>query len=114
MAYPRFGVVVTFGLLLVCAAGSAYASGRVGILVMGAEAEYGELADQLIPYVKERGFTHVELLPISEHPFDGSWGYQTIGYYAPTSRFGSPDELRGLVDRFHQAGVGVLLDWVPV
>ncbi len=74
---------------------------------------YTELADQLIPYVRDMGFTHVEFMPLAEHPLDESWGYQTSHYYAPTSRFGSPDELRGLVDRFHQAGIGVLLDWVP-
>ena len=74
---------------------------------------YAELADLLIPYVKDLGFTHIEFLPLAEHPLDESWGYQTSHYYAPTSRFGSPDELRALVDRCHQAGIGVLLDWVP-
>jgi 1,4-alpha-glucan branching enzyme len=74
---------------------------------------YRELAPILADYVKKTGYTHVELLPISEHPFDGSWGYQTIGYYAPTSRFGTPDDFRFLIDTLHQAGIGVLLDWVP-
>lgn len=74
---------------------------------------YRELAEELTAYVVEMGFTHVELLPVAEHPFGGSWGYQVSSYYAPTSRFGHPDDFRHLVDRLHQAGIGVLLDWVP-
>ncbi|GLW06179.1 1,4-alpha-glucan branching enzyme GlgB [Microtetraspora sp. NBRC 13810] len=74
---------------------------------------YRDLADQLVAYVKEMGFTHVEFLPVAEHPFGPSWGYQVTSYYAPTSRFGRPDDFRFLVDSLHQAGVGVLLDWVP-
>jgi 1,4-alpha-glucan branching enzyme len=74
---------------------------------------YRELAPVLADYVVEQGFTHVELLPVMEHPFYGSWGYQTTGYFAPTSRFGTPQDLMFLVDTLHQAGVGVILDWVP-
>ena len=74
---------------------------------------YRELADQLTAYVLDLGFTHVEFMPVAEHPFGGSWGYQVTGYYAPTSRFGEPDDFRYLVDRLHAAGIGVLLDWVP-
>ena len=74
---------------------------------------YVELADQLVEYVCWLGYTHVELLPVAEHPFGGSWGYQVTSYYAPTSRFGTPDEFRFLVDRLHQAGIGVIVDWVP-
>ncbi len=74
---------------------------------------YDELAEQLIPYVKDLGFTHIELLPITEYPFDGSWGYQPLSQFAPSSRFGEPDGFRRFVDRCHNAGVGVILDWVP-
>jgi 1,4-alpha-glucan branching enzyme len=74
---------------------------------------YSELAEQLTDYVVELGFTHVEFMPVMEHPFGGSWGYQVTGYYAPTARFGDPDGFRYLVDRLHQAGIGVILDWVP-
>jgi 1,4-alpha-glucan branching enzyme len=74
---------------------------------------YTELASQLTSYVTEMGFTHVEFLPVAEHPFGGSWGYQVTSYYAPTARFGTPDEFRYLVDCLHQAGIGVFLDWVP-
>ncbi|MFF0307869.1 1,4-alpha-glucan branching protein GlgB [Streptosporangium sp. NPDC004379] len=74
---------------------------------------YRELATQLVDYVSDMGFTHVELMPVAEHPFGGSWGYQVTSYYAPTSRFGTPDEFRHLVDSLHRAGIGVLVDWVP-
>ena len=74
---------------------------------------YRQLADELTEYVTSMGFTHVEFLPVAEHPFGGSWGYQVSSYYAPTARFGSPDDFRYLVDRLHQAGIGVIIDWVP-
>jgi 1,4-alpha-glucan branching enzyme len=74
---------------------------------------YRELADQLVDYVAEQGFTHVELLPVAEHPYAPSWGYQVSSYFAPTSRFGTPDDFRALVDAFHARGVGVIVDWVP-
>ena len=76
-------------------------------------SSYVDLAEHLVNYVTDLGFTHVEFLPVMEHPYGPSWGYQVTGYYAPTSRFGSPDEFRYLVDKLHQAGVGVILDWVP-
>lgn len=74
---------------------------------------YARLAEELVDYVAAHGFTHVELLPVAEHPYGGSWGYQVTSYYAPTSRFGTPDEFRALVDALHRAGIGVIIDWVP-
>ncbi len=79
----------------------------------GSWLTYRELARSLVPYAARQGFTHIELMPISEHPFDGSWGYQTTGYFAPTARFGTPDDFRAFVDTAHRAGLGVILDWVP-
>ncbi len=74
---------------------------------------YEQIRERMVPYIKEMGFTHVEFMPVMEHPFDGSWGYQGAGYFAPTSRFGDPQQFMALVDAFHEAGIGVVLDWVP-
>jgi 1,4-alpha-glucan branching enzyme len=79
----------------------------------GSYYTYGQLAEELVPYVAEMGYTHVEFLPPTEHPFDGSWGYQPLGLFAPTSRFGTPDDFKELVDAFHREGIGVFIDWVP-
>ena len=88
-------------------------SWRLNSLEENRPLTYLELADELSAYVSDMGFTHVELLPVMHHPFSGSWGYQVTGYFAPSPRYGSPDDLRQFVDRLHSNGLGVILDWVP-
>ena len=79
----------------------------------GNQLSYRDMAEQLVNYVKEMNYTHIEFMPLCEHPYEGSWGYQATGYYAATSRFGAPDDLRYLIDKAHQAGIGIIMDWVP-
>lgn len=74
---------------------------------------YDDLSVELVDYVHDMGYTHIEVMPLMEHPFDGSWGYQTTGYYAATSRYGNPQQLKHFIDACHEAGIGVIMDWVP-